>query len=110
MTAPDKDAIRAVIALHARKRGFGADPDEIMHCTHARYQKATGSDNKVIYDDWYLAEACAQALEALGGAPQQPYPCRQSKHGHYHLTSHLDTTPAQKQVIPGAVALPHPGT
>ena len=68
----DEEAIHAVIAAHARKRGFGRNRDEIMYCQCGKHHRTTGSDNKVIYDDWYHAEACAQALEPSAANPPGP--------------------------------------
>lgn len=66
----------------------------VMKCTPGAeeiqkrgYSVWAGSDGKVIYDNLELAQAAAAAFLRIEGKRLEPYPCKRSTHGHYHLTS-----------------------
>ncbi|GAB0105842.1 hypothetical protein JMUB6875_48240 [Nocardia sp. JMUB6875] len=66
-----------------------------MRCTPGKRESdgraprmmSAGTDGKLIYDDRRSANAAAKAFEQFDGIPLRPYPCRRSRHGHFHLTT-----------------------
>jgi hypothetical protein len=86
----NKLAYQLVLKRHARLDRNGKP----QRCTPSqlerwggRRKETEGSDLKIIFNNRLEAEAAAREFEALpDGVPQRAYPCRRSKHGHYHLT------------------------
>lgn len=83
----------AIIRRYARKHTSG----RLMRCKPSILERAggkrrekEGSDWKVIYDTEDAAKNCAIQIELRGGPKMRAYPCRRSRHGHYHLTMRLD--------------------
>lgn len=82
-----RDRRRAVVRRYARCRGNGKP----ILCTPSSWaaidERERHSDGKVIYDTLALAVAAEREFRQMGAAPQWPYPCPRSRHGHHHLTS-----------------------
>ncbi|MFE2751600.1 hypothetical protein ACFXGA_06305 [Actinosynnema sp. NPDC059335] len=79
----------AILAQHARLSKNGrpevCTPSRAELSGEQRRREGKGSDGKVIYDTVADARAAARKLEAIGARPMIAYPCRRSRHGHYHL-------------------------